>query len=192
MPYHIDLTGTIIKTPRLTLRPIKDDDAEDVYAYASVPGVGEAAGWRHHGSIEETKNIIAMFLAEKNVFAIVDNETGHVIGTLGLHQSWAEEEGQFKGLDIAEVGYVLSKDYWGRGLMTEAVTHVIEYCFETLGLDLLTVGHFIENNRSRRVIEKCGFKFFKNDKYVAVQLDKTFDDAKYTLTRDDWMKRKQH
>ena len=37
MPYHIDLTGTIIKTPRLTLRPIKDDDAEDVYAYASVP-----------------------------------------------------------------------------------------------------------------------------------------------------------
>lgn len=61
MPYHIDLTGTIIKTPRLTLRPIKDDDAEDVYAYASVPGVGEAAGWRHHGSIEETKILLPCF-----------------------------------------------------------------------------------------------------------------------------------
>lgn len=191
MPCHIDITGTTIKTPRLTLRPIKEDDATDVFSYASVPSVGEAAGWRHHESIEETKKIIAMFLAEKNIFAIVDNETGHVIGTLGLHHSWAEKDPQFKDLNVAEVGYVLSKEYWGRGLMTEAVTAVFEFCFETLGLDLLTVRHFIENVRSRRVIEKCGFKFLRTGKYVAEQLDKTFDDAKYILTREDWMKRKQ-
>ena len=56
---------------------------------------------------------------------------------------------------------MLSKAYWGRGLMPEAVNEVIRYCFAELGAELLTVGHFEGNEQSRRVIEKCGFTFLR-------------------------------
>ena len=72
------------------------------------------------------------------------------------------ENGLSAHLQGREVGYVLSKAYWGKGLMTEAVKAVISYCFEMLDFDYLTCAHFNYNDRSRRVIEKCGFKFLKD------------------------------
>ena len=63
-----------------------------------------------------------------------------------------------------EIGCVLSKDYWGRGLMPEAVKEVIKYCFEELHLDFLIYSYFVWNNQSKRVCEKCGFKYLKTDK----------------------------
>ena len=58
-----------------------------------------------------------------------------------------------------EIGYVLSKDYWGQGLMPEAVKAVINYCFETAGCDYLLCSCSPQNIQSARVIEKCGFRF---------------------------------
>ena len=49
--------------------------------------------------------------------------------------------------------------------MTEAVQAVIDYCFGTLHYDYLTCGHFLQNDRSRRVIEKSGFQCFGESKY---------------------------
>ena len=49
--------------------------------------------------------------------------------------------------------------------MPEAVNAVIRYCFETLRFDWLTCGHFLRNDRSRRVIEKCGFTHFRDAPY---------------------------
>ena len=53
----IDISNTRIETPRLILRPWKDSDLEDFYAYASEEGVGEMAGWAHHQSMEESRKI---------------------------------------------------------------------------------------------------------------------------------------
>lgn len=61
-----------------------------------------------------------------------------------------------------EVGYVLSKDYWGKGLMPEAVKRVIQYAFDEEGWDFLLCGHFLENRQSRRVIEKSGFHYYRD------------------------------
>lgn len=184
MDIAIDLSHTTLETPRLTLRPWRESDLTDFYEYASVPGVGEMAGWPHHRSMEVSKTILDSFIDEKNVFALVFRETGKVIGSLGLHPSWASDDPRYRGLKVKEVGYVLAKDYWGRGLMPEAVTAVIDFCFEQLDLDALTVGHFTTNPQSKRVIEKCGFAFAKNGEYYAKQLDKTFDERSYILLRD--------
>ena len=51
-----------IETDRLLLRPLTPDDLDDFYAYASVPGVGEMAGWKHHESLEESKTILKFML----------------------------------------------------------------------------------------------------------------------------------
>ena len=62
----------------------------------------------------------------------------------------------------AEVGYCLSRAYWGKGIMSEAVACVIDYCFKELQFDFLCCGYFLENSRSKRVNEKMGFTFYKN------------------------------
>lgn len=84
-----------------------------------------------------------------------------MIGSLGLEPR-DEDAGLPEELQGREIGYVLSRDYWGRGLMPEAVKAVIDYCFQELSFDYLTCGHFDRNDRSCRVVEKSGFRFLKN------------------------------
>lgn len=160
----VDVTKIRIETERLILRPWTDADLEDFYAYARVDGVGQMAGWMPHKSVEESRNILNSFIAHKKTLALELKENGKVIGSLGLEE-WdvtPEEAAPFQG---REIGYVLSKEYWGRGLMPEAVKAVIAYCFETLDYDWLTCGHFTWNHQSRRVIEKAGFTFFAESQY---------------------------
>lgn len=87
MDIPIDVTNKTIETDRLILRAWKETDLDDFYEYASVEGVGEMAGWKHHESIDVTKKILQSFISEKNVFAIVYKENNKVIGSLGLHNS---------------------------------------------------------------------------------------------------------
>lgn len=183
MDIKIDISDIIIETDRLILRPWKETDVYDLYEYASVEGVGEMAGWKHHESIEVSRAILQAFIIEKNVFAIVHKNDNKVIGSLGLHRSWADYEDEYSHLKVKEIGFVLSKAYWGRGLMPEAVNAVIGFCFEKLGLDALTVSHFTFNYQSRRVIEKCGFSFVKKGQYHAKQLQRTFEDMKCILLK---------
>ena len=153
-----DVTNIYLETNRLILRPWKYDDLEDLFEYASVPGVGEMAGFAHHKDIEESKTILDMFIKEKKTFAIVFKENNKVIGSLGIELYGREEAlSEFFNYKGREIGYALSKDYWGRGLMPEAVNAVIVYLFTKLDYDFLLCGHFDKNNQSKRVQEKCGF-----------------------------------
>ena len=157
----VDVTNIRIETDRLVLRAWQESDLADFYEYASVEGVGEKAGWNHHQSVEESLRILGFFIDGKKTFALELKANGKVIGSLGLEPR-AEDAGLDEKLLGREIGYVLSKDYWGRGLMPEAVKAVIDYCFDQLGFDYLTCGHFDHNDRSRRVVEKSGFQFLKN------------------------------
>ena len=181
----IDLSDIYLDTPRLLLRPWWENDLQDFYAYASVPGVGEMAGWPHHTAIEDTKRVLSMFMEEKNVWAIVLKAENRVIGSLGLHRSWANEEKHYPTERILEIGYVLAKDYWGQGLMPEAVRRVLRFCFDQLSLDAVTVGHFTDNAQSRRVIEKCGFTFVQTDRYYVDFCDADWEEMQYILWRED-------
>lgn len=157
----IDVTNIRIETERMILRPWQESDLEDFYEYASVDGVGQRCGWLPHKSREESREILAMFMEEKKTFALELREDSKVIGSIGLEMRDADLEG-IKELQGREIGYVLSKDYWGRGLMPEAVKAVIEYCFQELDFDWLTCGHFTWNDQSRRVVEKSGFHYVKD------------------------------
>lgn len=160
----IDVTNIRIETERLVLRPWRQSDLEDFYTYASVEGVGEMAGWTHHKDRGESQAVLNSFMEEKKTFALEWKATGQVIGSLGIEEYNAAE---FDEPDLygRELGYVLSRDHWGRGLMTEAVGAVIDYCFNMLHYDFLMCGHFIRNDRSRRVVEKSGFQFIKELAY---------------------------
>lgn len=165
MQKPVDITHVALETPRLLLRPWQETDLADFYAYASVPGVGECAGWKHHESMEESARILAHFIAGRHTFAIVDKETGRAIGSLGLEQADQLADVKDEALWGCELGYVLSRDYWGKGLMPEAVRAALEYCLQSLQMDFVTCAHFMENDRSRRVIEKCGFSYVRDIGY---------------------------
>lgn len=158
----VDISGIRLETDRLILRPWEQADLQDFYEYASVPGVGEMAGWQHHESLQKSQQILNLFIEGKKTFALVYKENGKVIGSLGLEE---REDDEYEHLYGREIGYVLSKDYWGRGLMCEAVKAVMAYCFSQLNYDILTCGHFIHNHQSQRVIEKSGFRFLKEIQY---------------------------
>lgn len=161
----VDVTNIRIETPRLLLRAWQESDLQDFYEYASVDGVGQMAGWMPHENIEKSKEILDLFIAHKKTFAIELKENGKVIGSLGLESRDAVESIPME-LAGREIGYVLSKAYWGRGLMPEAVKAVIDYCFSVLNFDYLTCGHFDWNRQSMRVIEKSGFTYLTDIPYT--------------------------
>lgn len=150
--------GKSIKTERLILRPFAESDLADFYEYASVEGVGERAGWAHHKSIDESREILARFIEEDKTFAICLKESNKVIGSLGVEKYGSEDKlTEFDGYRGREIGFVLSKDYWGRGFMPEAVKAVMQYLFVELDYDFLICGYYNFNEQSKKVQQKCGF-----------------------------------
>ena len=156
------INGLTLETNRLILRPFKESDLYDFNEYASVEGVGEMAGWKHHETIEKTQEILDLFMKQDKTFAVVWKENNKVIGSLGVEEYGMEEIlSEFFHYRGREIGYVLSKDYWGKGIMPEAVGAVINYLFNDLNLDFLTCGYYDFNIQSKRVQEKCGFKPYR-------------------------------
>lgn len=178
----IDITGVVLKTERLILRPWRESDLNDFNEYARVDGVGQMAGWTPHKSLDESREILEMFIREKKTFAL--EYEGKVIGSLGIETYIPERypELELSGKRGREIGYVLSKDYWGRGLMPEAVKAVVRWLFEDENLDFIFVGHFERNSQSRRVIEKCGFQYVKSVPHTS-RAGRTEDAREYILYR---------
>ncbi len=143
-----------LETERLILRMWKKKDAPELYEYAKNPNVGPHAGWKPHESVHESRMIISQLFLTNMCWAIVDKETGKVIGSIGLEEDKFRPEVKSK-----ELGYSLSEDYWKKGIMTEAAKRVIEHAFEDLRLDILMIRTGDANLRSQRVIEKCGFAY---------------------------------
>nr|AMP55940.1 acetyltransf_3 [uncultured bacterium] len=173
MNKDIDLSTLELKTDRLFLRPFTMEDLEDLNAYASVEGVGEMAGWSHHESMEESEEILKQFIEEKKTLAIVKDDK--VIGSIGVERYDEQDHPEFHALIGREIGFVLSKDYWGQGLMAEAVEKVLDYLFNEEYLEFVLVNHFKDNEQSKRVIEKAGFTYLKE------VIFHKFDEARETL-----------
>ena len=171
-----------IKTNRLLLRPFTEGDAADLYEYARDPRVGPPAGWPPHKSAEESLEIIRTVFAAPHTFAVVDRTSGKVIGSAGFTGKSRPEFPAPNG----ELGYALSPEYWGRGLMPEAAAELLRYAFEELKLACVWCSHYTDNLQSQRVIEKCGFAF----QFEAPILDAPTGTEKparfYALTRTGW------
>ncbi len=150
-----------LETERILLRRFQEKDLNDIFSYASVEGVGESAGWKHHQNIEETKAVLYnVFLTNENDYAIIDKETNKVIGSFGLHTS-SRLSSDFPLENAKELGYVLSKDYWGKGIMTEILSASIKKWKEEGKIDVLTALVFSDNSSSMHVLEKCGFRHYR-------------------------------
>ncbi len=184
MNAEIDISDTTLNTKRLKLRPWRQSDLEDFYAYASIDGVGQMAGWKPHASREESQEILNRFINRKKTFAV--EYQGKVIGSLGIEEYDEKEFPEFDEMQCRQIGYVLSKEYWGQGLMPEAVNEAVRYLFEEVGLDVILCGRYLFNKQSHRVQEKCGFKHYAYDA-CQTQFGTTLEHETNILTREDWL-----
>ena len=144
-----------MESDRILLRPWRESDAETLYRYASDPEVGPRAGWPPHKSVEESLEIIRTLFHSDHMWAIELKETKKPIGCMGYF-IYGESNIDIGEKD-AEVGYWVARPYWNRGICSEALRLLIDYCFHKKGFTTLWADYFPENPASGKVMEKCGF-----------------------------------
>ncbi len=145
-----------METERLILRPWRESDAEALFKYASDPDVGPRAGWPPHKSVEESLEVIRTFFNNDHTWALELKETGEPIGCIGYY-TYGESNIKI-GENDAELGYWIAKPYWNKGMCTEALRVMIDYCLNVKGFKVLWSDFFVDNPASGRVMEKCGFR----------------------------------
>lgn len=176
----------ILETERLVLRPWQETDAEDLYEYAKDDRVGPIAGWPPHKSVEESLEIIRTVFANDEVYAVARKEDDRAIGCIGL--SPAAQANFPIGENDGEIGYWIGVPYWGQGYIPEAVRELMRHGFEDLKLDTIWCGYFDGNEKSKRVQEKCGFRYHHTlaDKPYPLMNDVRTEHISY-ITREEWM-----
>ena len=141
----------ILVGPRILLRPPRVEDAEDLFAsITSDPRVTEYLSWAPHPDVNETRRVIRELLnmGDDRTWLIVLRESGEVVGELGYRRPQA---------DAMEMGYCLAVRWWGDGLMSEAVGVALQRLRQDPRLQRVTAAVHLDNVRSARVLERCGF-----------------------------------
>ena len=175
----------MIETTRIILRPWNADDAESLYKYASNPAIGPAAGWPPHNSIEESREIIHTVFAAPEVYAVVLKSTGQPVGCCGLMTA-DSMHAQDMANNEAEIGYWIGEEYWGNGLIPEAVEALLHHGFHNLNLAAVWCAYYDGNSKSKRVCEKAGFRFHHTTHGITTPLGDVRTEHHYRMTRQDF------
>ena len=175
-----------IETERLRLRKLTMRDAQDIYTYSQDPLVAKYVLWDAMVSLAEAKNYIRYMLrkyrlGEPASWGIEWKATGQIIGTIGF--MWIQKDNA-----SAEAGYSLNRQFWNKGIMTEALGGLIDYGFRSMNLNRIEAQHETENPASGAVMRKCGMvkegtlrqRMMNKGKFVDVDL--------YAILRRDYLK----
>ncbi len=179
-----------IKAERLFLRPWQTDDFDEFYKIMSDEEVMLPAGVSPVRDRAEGFLKFANYLQNKSAYAVVLKESGKVIGSINYQSDELHDQKKVNSLSVA---YELSKDFWGNGYMSEALAALTKNTFENTETELLSVGYHNGNERSRRVIEKCGFNFdgiVKNAFRASNGV--LYDINSYSMTRDAYFSKKEN
>ena len=140
------------KTERLLIRELTQSDSAALCTHFSDDDVTRFMDIDSLISEAEAVNIINWHSKDSGCrWGLFDSVSGQLIGTCGYH-CW--EQGEFSK---AEIGYDLSKRYWGKGLMQEAIRPILDFGFETMGLSMVEAEVEKENVRSITLLKKLGF-----------------------------------
>ena len=176
----------ILETQRLILRAWQNNDLRDYHEFASDEQIGMMAGFKPHESLLESQIMLNIFMIQNKSWAIYHKQDNKVIGYIGLHPD-TKRSNRIRCLSI---GYSLNRKYWGLGIMVEASQAVMAYVFDNLKLDLLTIYHYTDNDQSRRVIEKLGFRYDGTLRSSARLYNNMIkDEACYSMSKQEYLSR---
>lgn len=175
----------ILETERLILRRFDESDAENVYLYAKDPDVGPIAGWPPHKSVDESREVVRNVFSSSEAYAVCLKSDNKAIGAIELklngHTDMTEKD------DECELGYWLGKPFWGQGIIPEAVREILRHAFEDIGMNKVWCGYYDGNVKSKRVQEKCGFRYQWTTPDVDVPLMNEIRTGHVScLTKEEW------
>ena len=178
-----------IETSRLILRRAVREDAEPMFRnWASDPEVTKFLTWPTHDSVTVSEMVIGSWLQayEKEndyQWMIFLKELGEPIGSISVVR-------QNDRIEEAEIGYCIGSRWWHRGIVPEALTAVIKYLFEEVGMNRVAARHDPNNPNSGRVMRKCGMKY-EGTTHASDRNNQGICDADhYAILRRDWGKPK--
>lgn len=158
MEVHMTMTKNFptLETGRLVLREVNEQDKNDIFQYLSDEDVMKYYGLSPFTSVSEVVEEISWY---KSIYdseigirwGITERDCNKVIGSCGFH-NWDKRHNR------AEVGFELNKEYWNKGMMTEALRAVIQYGFSNLHINRIQALVEPENTSSLQVLKKVGFK----------------------------------
>lgn len=171
-----------IVTPRLNVCALRLENAEDVFAYRSLPEVARYQSFRPDSTAEAAdfiRNNTQAFNMEDAWFQLAICKDGRVIGDIGIH---------FIGPDNlqCELGYTLSPEYQKRGLAGEAVSAVVTYLFRELGKHRVIAVLNPENTASARLLDRLGFRLEGTFSKSYLNEGQWEDEVLYAVLESEW------
>lgn len=174
-----------IQSGRLTLRPIKAEDAEDLFGYRTNAIANQFQGW-----IPETIADVHDFIQDKICaeidqpdtwfqLAIVKKDNGELIGDIGIHFL------EFDSLQV-EIGFTLDCKQQGKGFATEALTEVMNFLFQKLNKHRIIASIDPRNEKSIKVVERLGMckeAHFRKSLWIN---NEWVDDLIYAILKEEW------
>jgi [ribosomal protein S5]-alanine N-acetyltransferase len=147
----------ILRTNRLTIRPIAASDAPALFMARSDPEVMRYWDSPTQESIDAVEQVFVAHIPELREgrtlwWVVALTADGPAIGECDLSEIDRHSAG-------ADVGFLLARAYWRQGYAREAMERVIEYAFGDLGLERLSAHFQVGNEASRRLLERLGFSY---------------------------------
>ncbi|WP_342719321.1 GNAT family protein [Bacillus paramycoides] len=148
---------TELHTQRVHLRQMKESDSLSLFRIWSDPDVTKFMNINNFTNENQTKDMIHFLntLSQNNKalrFTIIEKESTHIIGSCGYNSF------DFENLR-AEIGYDISKVFWGNGYASEAISTLVDYAFTHLKLYRIEAKVEPENVNSIKVLQKLQFTF---------------------------------
>ena len=175
-----------IETKRFILRKFTENDIDDLYEYASDNEVTKFLSWDTYKSVD-----IAVDYIENILLKYSKNE----IAPWGIE--WKENSKLIGSIDFvyydrknfsAEIGYVLNKNYWNKGIMTEALNEIIKFGFDKMDLIRIETRLDPMNVASERVMQKNGLKYEGTLRKKEFLKNKFIDVKYYSILKDEYFK----
>ncbi|MBP6951636.1 MAG: N-acetyltransferase [Alphaproteobacteria bacterium] len=176
---------TYIETNRLKIRPLRLEDAQSLYSYASDPEVAKYVSWSPHQSIEDSKAFIHEGIKQQTItpldpLAIAFKDAPDIlIGAVGMRPTLSHP---YEGL----LSYVLGRQYWQQGLMFEACSALIDKAFKEYGYKRIYAFCLKENIASKSLMKKLGMTFEGCLRSRFFRKDKFWDVDYFAILEDEW------
>ena len=175
----------ILETERLILRQMTVDDAEALFSHFSDDDVTRYMDISSFTHVDQAIELIAEFehLIEKNVafrWAIIHKHDNTLIGTCGYH-NWVKNRAS-----RVEIGYGLSKAYWGQGLVPEGLKKAIPFAFTNMQVNRIEALVLSDAKQSMRVLHKLGFQSEGIRREYGYWKNQFWDEHCFSLLKSDW------
>ncbi|HTU59994.1 MAG TPA: GNAT family N-acetyltransferase, partial [Polyangiales bacterium] len=172
-----------LRSARLLLRGFEPSDAEAIFAYASDAETTRHMAWDRHASLRDTQAFLNGWVASSYATRQLDyaicliEQPDRVIGGIG---AIAHGERSY------QLGYVLAREHWGRGIVPEAARRLLEQLFRETDAQRVFAPIYADNTRSRRTAEKLGMQLDGVLRSACERNGQRKDEAIYSLLREEW------